>query len=58
MGGFCVTYFQVLWVERNGSGTSFGVQAAILAISFLAVMIVQAYGKSWRARYPPPKEEL
>lgn len=56
-GGFCVVYFQLKWVARNGAGASFGTQAAILAASFVTIVMVQVWGKGWRSKYPPPKAE-
>ncbi|OCL03956.1 MFS general substrate transporter [Glonium stellatum] len=53
-GGFCVVYFQLKWVARNGAGTSFGVQAAILAASSVSIVAVQLWGKRWRMKYPMP----
>lgn len=56
-GGFCVVYFQIKWVARNGAGTSFGIQAAILAASFASIVAVQLWGKEWRTKYPMPVAE-
>lgn len=49
-GGFCVTYFQLKWVARNGAAVSFGVQAALLAASFLTVVVTQIWGRRWRLK--------
>ena len=56
-GGFCVVYFQIKWVARNGAGTSFGVQAAILVASLASIVAVQLWGKQWRTKYPMPAAE-
>lgn len=57
-GGFCVVYFQLKWIHTSGAAVTFGVQAMILGAAFLAgVVIVQFYGKRWRAAHPPPKAE-
>jgi hypothetical protein len=49
-GGFCVSYFQLKWVARNGAAVSFGCQAAILGASFLTIIVVQVWGKKWRSK--------
>ncbi len=51
-GGFCVIYFQLKWVARNGAAVSFGCQAAILAASFGTIILAQIWGKWWRRRSP------
>ncbi|KAI9757585.1 MAG: hypothetical protein M4579_003397 [Chaenotheca gracillima] len=55
MGGFCVSYFQLKWITRNGAAVTFGCQAAILGVSFLTIIATQVWGKKWRNRFPPPE---
>ena len=57
-GGFCVVYFQIKWITTNGAAVTFGLQAMITVVAFLAgVVLVQFKGKRWRLAHPPPKAE-
>lgn len=57
-GGFCVSYFQLKWIATTGPGVSFGCQAMILGVAFIAgVVTTQICGKKWRVHYPAPKAE-
>lgn len=49
-GGFIVSYFQVTWVTNMGAEAAFGTQAAICAVTFPVVIILQVYGKALRER--------
>jgi len=57
IGGFTVTYFQMVWVRRNGPGLSFGSQAIITVGAALAIVATQIWGKRWRNRFPAPAAE-
>ena len=57
-GGFCVIYFQLKWIATTGPGVSFGCQAMVLAVAFLAgVVTTQIWGRKWRLKYPAPAVE-
>ncbi|KKY20675.1 putative major facilitator superfamily [Phaeomoniella chlamydospora] len=56
-GGFCVSYFQLKWVVRNGPGVTFGIQAAIIAVGFTAIIATQFWGAKWRLKYLVPEPE-
>ena len=57
-GGFCVIYFQLMWIATTGPGVSFGCQAMVLAVAFLAgVVTTQIWGRKWRLKYPAPAIE-
>ena len=58
IGGFCVTYFQTQWVAKSGAAVTFGVQGAIIAASFIFVIITQVMGRSWRTKFLPPAAEI
>lgn len=34
-GGFAVGYFQPTWIERNGLGLVFGIQAAVVCVAIV-----------------------
>jgi hypothetical protein len=53
-----VTYFQTQWVAKSGAAVTFGVQAAIIAASFIFVIITQVMGRSWRTKFLPPAAEI
>lgn len=49
LGGFIVSYFQVTWANDEGTETSFGIQAAIVAAVFLVVLVpLMRWGKQLR----------
>ncbi|OQO05774.1 hypothetical protein B0A48_09868 [Cryoendolithus antarcticus] len=52
-GGFVVSYFQVKWANRMGTAATFGIQAAVVAASYLIVVFLQMYGKRLRERSGP-----
>ena len=56
-GGFCVSYFQIKWVARNGPAVTFGIQAATVAAGVLAIVATQVWGSRWRRRFPVPEAE-
>lgn len=57
-GGFCVIYFQLKWIATTGPGVSFGLQAMVLGVAFLAgVVTTQIWGRKWRLKYPAPATE-
>lgn len=47
-GGFIISYFQVDWVTRVGAEAAFGTQAAICAVVFPIVIVLQVFGRSLR----------
>ncbi|KAK4949913.1 hypothetical protein LTR10_011755 [Elasticomyces elasticus] len=53
-GGFIVNYFQVEWATSAGPVTAFGIEAGIVAASFLLVLAAHFMGQSWRGKYPFP----
>ena len=58
VGGFCVNYFQLPWIEKSGPATSFGLQAMIFGVAFIgSVGVTQMFGRKWRMKYQPPKAE-
>ncbi|EXJ75837.1 uncharacterized protein A1O5_00344 [Cladophialophora psammophila CBS 110553] len=48
IGGFIVNYFQVQWAAAAGSDASFGTQAAICALAWILIGLVQWQGRNWR----------
>lgn len=57
-GGFCVVYFQFKWIATSGFAVTFGCQAMMLGVAFIAgVLTTQFWGKRWRMNNPPPKAE-
>ncbi|KAK9380336.1 major facilitator superfamily domain-containing protein [Kockiozyma suomiensis] len=48
IGGFIISYFQVEWAQKSGADMSFGIQAAISAAVFGAIVVLQIYGRSLR----------
>lgn len=38
-GGFAVGYFQPAWIERNGLGLVFGIQAVVVSVSVVLVIV-------------------
>ena len=57
-GGFCVIYFQLKWIATTGPDVSFGCQAMVLAVAFLAgVVTTQIWGRKWRLKYSAPAVE-
>jgi hypothetical protein len=57
VGGFTVNYFQPDWIARNGPAVTFGCQAAIIGAAAITIAVTQYWGRSWRAKYPPPPAE-
>jgi len=57
LGGFCVVYFQTVWIERNGPAVAFGAQAGIIAAAVLSIAATQYFGAGWRRRFPAPAPE-
>lgn len=47
-GGFAVGFFQEPWGHKMGYDVSFGIQAAICAVSVIPVVIVHLYGHRMR----------
>jgi hypothetical protein len=47
-GGFIISYFQVSWAKAQGTETSFGIQAAICALAFGLIVVMQVWGKRLR----------
>jgi hypothetical protein len=58
IGGFCVTYFQTQWVAKSGAAMTFSVQGAIIAASFIFIIITQIMGRSWRLKFVAPVAEI
>ncbi|KAI9816308.1 MAG: hypothetical protein M1827_001910 [Pycnora praestabilis] len=56
-GGFCVVYFQLVWVVKSGAAVTFGSQAGIVAAAFFGIIATQYWGPSWRQRFPAPAAE-
>lgn len=51
VGGFVITYFEVVWAESAGTQNSLGIQAAIVAAAVLVFVVpLQFWGKVMRAR--------
>ena len=49
VGGFIITYFEIVWAESAGTQTSLGIQAAIVAAAFLIFIIpLQIWGRAMR----------
>lgn len=49
-GGFSVGYFQAGWIARNGVGTVFGIQAAVVvagAVIFIVPVFVFSRRRGW-----------
>lgn len=57
LGGFCVVYFQVKWIARDGPAVTFGSQAGISAAVIISIIAVQVFGGRWRKRFPVPAAE-
>lgn len=53
IGGFAVGYFQQPWGAKEGYGTSFGIQAAIVAVAVAILTVIQVYGPKLRAKGGP-----
>ena len=51
VGGFIVSYFEIVWARAEGTQNSLGIQAAIVAAAFLFCIVpLQIFGKSLRMR--------
>jgi len=48
IGGFAVGYFQQPWGAKDGYGTSFGVQGAIVGLATILVACIQRFGPKIR----------
>jgi xanthine/uracil permease len=44
--------------SRSGAAVTFGVQGAIIAASFIFIIITQVMGRSWRLKFLPPAAEI
>jgi len=55
LGGFIISYFQVTWATKEGTKTSFGIQAAICAAAFIIIIALMKFGKSLRVWAGPVK---
>lgn len=53
IGGFAVGYFQKPWGMENGYGTSFGIQAAIVAAAAAILTGIFVFGPKLRAKGGP-----
>ncbi|KAH7033746.1 major facilitator superfamily domain-containing protein [Microdochium trichocladiopsis] len=53
--GFIISYFQITWAQVQGTKISFGIQGAIVAASFLIILVVLIYGKRIRQKAGPLK---
>lgn len=49
-GGFAVGFFQEPWGKKSGYDVSFGIQAAVTAISLVPVVVVHLYGHRMRLK--------
>ena len=50
VGGFSVGYFQQLWGAKQGYQTSFGIQAAIVAVATGILTVLYLFGERMRAK--------
>lgn len=48
VGGFIISYEQVRWAAKQGTKTSFGIQAGICAGALIVVVFLQIYGQRLR----------
>ena len=48
VGGFIISYFQVPWAAAQGTQTTFGIQAAVVAAAFVFIAILMWKGKQMR----------
>ncbi|KAK3680828.1 major facilitator superfamily domain-containing protein [Podospora appendiculata] len=48
LGGFIISYLQVRWADKQGTKTSFGIQAAVCGFAFLFVLVLLRWGKAMR----------
>lgn len=53
VGGFIISYFQVTWATAEGTKTSFGIQAAIVAAAFGIILLLMWKGKAMRVAAGP-----
>lgn len=56
-GGFMASYIQLPWIARVGAADALGTQAAIGAVTAIAVGILYLYGKRLREWQGPVKFE-
>lgn len=45
-------------MARSGAAVTFGVQAAIIAASFVFIIVTQIWGRSWRLKFLAPAAEI
>lgn len=50
IGGFSVGYFQASWGMKEGYGTSFGIQAAIVGVAMIILICIQIFGPKMRTK--------
>jgi hypothetical protein len=48
LGGFIVGYFQLNWVNAQGSEEVFIIEASIMGAAFVLAIIIGLWGKKWR----------
>lgn len=53
VGGFAVGYFQQPWGTKDGYGTSFGIQAAVVAVAVGVLTFIRVFGPKLRAKGGP-----
>ena len=53
IGGFVVGYVQIIWAQKQGTQTEFGIQSAIVAAVFFMVVLLQFYGPRLRRMQGP-----
>ena len=49
LGGFLITYFEVLWVDSEGSQTALGIQSSVIGALFFFIVILQLFGEQLRS---------
>lgn len=52
--GFILNYFIVDWATADGPLIAFGEQASVCGGAFILALLVQLFGRGWRAKYPSP----
>ena len=52
VGGFIISYFELVWAESEGTQKSLGIQAAVVGSTALVFILpLQLWGKNLRTRY-------